>query len=352
MPGPHLAGVGQGQQPVVQRMEDAVGALARVDREVGQRDAADEERVAGQRRPRLGTALGVDPARTPCARGGGPACAARAPRRAAERELAGRCRRRARARTPPRPRGGCGCSRPSTRPGARDRTRGRRGCGSRARARCARPCSAPSCRYSSMSRRGSTTAATARVVVAHEIAGTAEVVVRDLAEDHGPSSLTRRVPGRAQAPRCSARTSSASKRASAGKAATTTATPAMQARPPEVTEKRGLVEPGDGARLDVAQPRPARHHQREDRRHAPAHRVGRDHLVDRAAAHRADAVGRAGDGEQRARPATASATTPSERDRGAPHDDRPDDDHAPGAARARSSPVVSAATVAPADTAA
>ena len=60
MAGPHLARVGQREQSLVQRVEDAVRALARVDGEVGPRDAADEQRVAGEHRPRLGTALGVD----------------------------------------------------------------------------------------------------------------------------------------------------------------------------------------------------------------------------------------------------------------------------------------------------
>ena len=52
--------VGQLEQPLVQRAEDAAGALGLLDREVGPRDVADEQRVAGEHRPRLVAARGVD----------------------------------------------------------------------------------------------------------------------------------------------------------------------------------------------------------------------------------------------------------------------------------------------------
>ena len=60
MPGPDLAAVGQRQQLLVQRAEDAARALGLLDREVRPRDVADEQRVAGQHGPRLGAAGGVD----------------------------------------------------------------------------------------------------------------------------------------------------------------------------------------------------------------------------------------------------------------------------------------------------
>ena len=49
--GPDLGLLGQGQQSLVQGAEDVGGALARLDREVGAGDVADEEAVSGQRRP-------------------------------------------------------------------------------------------------------------------------------------------------------------------------------------------------------------------------------------------------------------------------------------------------------------
>jgi hypothetical protein len=60
VPGPHLARVGQREQRVAQGSEDALRPLLPVDREVRARDVADEQRVARQHRPRLGTAGGVD----------------------------------------------------------------------------------------------------------------------------------------------------------------------------------------------------------------------------------------------------------------------------------------------------
>ena len=59
MPGPDLDVVGQRQQALVQGAEDVGGALARLDREVGAGDVADEERVAGQHRPGVAAAVGV-----------------------------------------------------------------------------------------------------------------------------------------------------------------------------------------------------------------------------------------------------------------------------------------------------
>ena len=60
VPRPDLAGVGQGEQPLVQRVEDQSGALVLVDGQVGPGDVPHEQRVAGQHRPRLVAALGVD----------------------------------------------------------------------------------------------------------------------------------------------------------------------------------------------------------------------------------------------------------------------------------------------------
>ena len=57
-PGPDLRRVGQRQQRP-QRAEHAARALLALDRQVRPRDVADEQRVAGQDRPRLGAARGV-----------------------------------------------------------------------------------------------------------------------------------------------------------------------------------------------------------------------------------------------------------------------------------------------------
>ena len=57
---PYLARVRQCQQPLVQRVEDAACAFLLVDGQVRARDVADEEGVACQHRPWLGTAQRVD----------------------------------------------------------------------------------------------------------------------------------------------------------------------------------------------------------------------------------------------------------------------------------------------------
>ena len=57
--GPDLGLLGQGQQALVQGAEDVGGALARLDREVGAGDVADEEAVAAQHRPGIVAAAGV-----------------------------------------------------------------------------------------------------------------------------------------------------------------------------------------------------------------------------------------------------------------------------------------------------
>jgi hypothetical protein len=48
------------EELVVERVKDAASALFLVDRKVGAGDVADEQRVAGQHRPRLVAARGVD----------------------------------------------------------------------------------------------------------------------------------------------------------------------------------------------------------------------------------------------------------------------------------------------------
>jgi hypothetical protein len=60
MAGPYLARCRQREELVAQRGEHAVRALLLVDGQVGTRDVADEQRVAGEHGPRLGTACGVD----------------------------------------------------------------------------------------------------------------------------------------------------------------------------------------------------------------------------------------------------------------------------------------------------
>ena len=52
MPGEDLDAVGELEKPA-QRVEEALGALGRADREIGSRRVAYEERVAGQDEPRL-----------------------------------------------------------------------------------------------------------------------------------------------------------------------------------------------------------------------------------------------------------------------------------------------------------
>ena len=133
---PHLARVRQRHQRVVQRLEDPAGALGLVHGEVGARDVAHEQAVAGEDGPRLVAAGRVD-----------------------EREggvlgpVARRVHRTHRDRAEPelpavveglvlvvraRPRGARGSWRPSRPRAARGPRRGRRGCASRGCARCGR----------------------------------------------------------------------------------------------------------------------------------------------------------------------------------------------------------------------
>ena len=139
-PGPDLDAVGQRQELLVQRVEDRARALLLVDGQVGPRDVADEQRVAGEHRPRLAAAGRVDQRE-----GGvlGPVAGRvhRAHAHGAQLRAPSR-RRTARGRSPARAlavdvddRAGGG------RPGARARRRGRRGCASRGCARSTRPCS-------------------------------------------------------------------------------------------------------------------------------------------------------------------------------------------------------------------
>ena len=98
VPGPHL-----GRRRAAPAAARAASGRCRArpppfHRQVGPGDVADEQRVAGQHRPRLVAARGVDRARTRCARAGGRACAARA--RAARRAPAPSRRRTARGRSP------------------------------------------------------------------------------------------------------------------------------------------------------------------------------------------------------------------------------------------------------------
>ena len=72
------------------------------------------------------------------------------------------------------------------------RRRGRRGCASRARARCATPEVAGEAQVLVDLEARVDDRRDARVLVADQVGGAAEVVVGDLAEDHGPSSPTRR----------------------------------------------------------------------------------------------------------------------------------------------------------------
>ena len=59
MPRPHLAHLRERQQLLVERAEDPPRALLLVDRQVGPRNVAHEQRVSAQHGPRLGAARGV-----------------------------------------------------------------------------------------------------------------------------------------------------------------------------------------------------------------------------------------------------------------------------------------------------
>ena len=59
-PGQTSVSAGSGEQRVVEAAEDAARALLLLDREVGAGDVADEQAVAGQHRPGLVPAGGVD----------------------------------------------------------------------------------------------------------------------------------------------------------------------------------------------------------------------------------------------------------------------------------------------------
>ena len=124
---------------VAQGVEDPARALGLLDGQVGPRDVADEQRVAGQHRPRLLAAARVDQRE----RGVLGPVAGRvqgADRQRAERPLVAVGERLVLVVGARRARGR-GSSRRWRPPAARARTRGRRGCGSRRRARCSRPCS-------------------------------------------------------------------------------------------------------------------------------------------------------------------------------------------------------------------
>ena len=141
VPRPHLDVVAEPEQLALQRREDPARAVGLLDREVGPRDVVDEQGVAGQDRPRLLAAPGVDQR---------------------ERGVLGTVARRVQRAHPQRAqlelvavaerlvlvpcfwrRGECGSPRRSRRPACRGRKHGPRGYASRTRARCARPCSGP-----------------------------------------------------------------------------------------------------------------------------------------------------------------------------------------------------------------
>ena len=130
---PDLDLVVERQQPLVQRAEHLGGTLAGLDRQVGAGDVADEQRVAGEQRPGRAAAAGVAEQEGRCARAGARGCGSpRSHLAQLQRPAVGEAlvrvlglgqlvdvdRRAGRAA-----------------PAARDPRRGRRGCGSRARAR-------------------------------------------------------------------------------------------------------------------------------------------------------------------------------------------------------------------------
>ena len=133
--------------------EEILGALARLDREVGPRRVADQQRVAGQQ-----VAFDEEAAVL------GPVAGRvhHADRQRADRELVRRPRA-ARAGTRPRRAGGSRRARRARARGGRARRRGRRGCASRARARSARPPARPPRGRARSRRRGRSTTASPAV---------------------------------------------------------------------------------------------------------------------------------------------------------------------------------------------
>ena len=139
--GPDLDLVVEREQPLVQGAEHLGGALARLHRQVGAGDVADEQRVAAEQRPGSAAAAGV------AQQEGGvlgpvPGRVDRLDREVAQLQHPAVGERLVR-RTRPRPARGRGSSPRSSAPAARARRRGRRGCGSPARARSAPRAAAP-----------------------------------------------------------------------------------------------------------------------------------------------------------------------------------------------------------------
>ena len=156
-------------------MEQPLGALAGLDRQVGPRGRADEQRVAGEQRAAGEEAAVLGPVARACAAQrtrteptaiSSPSASGVVRVRGARRRRASRpeCRARARAARGPR--------------------RGRRGCGSRARATIRTPCRSASSRYGSIAYAGSTSDGLARLLVTDEVGGAAEIVVDELAKQH------------------------------------------------------------------------------------------------------------------------------------------------------------------------
>ena len=135
MPGEHLDPVRQLEEPP-QRVEEALRALGRADREVGAGRVSDEERVAGEHEPRLVRPRPCRSRRGSSAPAGGRACGCTGGRRSRPRS-----RRRPpsdRAGTRRRPPRGWSPGRRDRARGGRAQRRGRRACGSRSCARSGR----------------------------------------------------------------------------------------------------------------------------------------------------------------------------------------------------------------------
>ena len=191
MPGIDLDAVAELDEPA-ERVEEPLGALARLDREVGPRRVADEERVAGEDDPRIGAARAV------------------ADREAAVlRPVAGRvdaaqddvAERRSRAVLDRvvrvlGVRGGMDAHRDrrARARAGRGRRGGRRACASRSTRTMRTSRRAASSRYCSIAKAGSTTTACARPRIADDVGGTPERVVDELREDHGRGRPYQRVP--------------------------------------------------------------------------------------------------------------------------------------------------------------
>ena len=170
-----------------ERVEEPLGALARLDREIRPGGVADEERVAGQHEPRIGPARAVDDGEAAVL---GPVAGRvdAAQHDVADRDLVAVLHRVVRVLRPRR-RDGCSPGRRARARGVRGPRGGRRACASRSRGRCARRAARPP-RGTARSRTPGRRRPRFPALVADEVGGAAEIVVDELREDHGAADAS------------------------------------------------------------------------------------------------------------------------------------------------------------------